>query len=226
MFKKYIITFILFITVKVLCSLGYSQAVGFTILDLTTSGPSYSNILLIQNNVNNGVNLTASSIGTGASTQYIITGYRTYTQESGSLVIPSTINGYPVIGFQNSTTLAGCPVTSITIPSSFQDALLSFTGCQYLNTINLPLSITTCPDLSNCPNLKNISLPISITNIPDYAFSGTGITSITIPPSVKSIGSYAFFGCANLNNVTIPNSVTTLGTNIFEACKTISFIVY
>ena len=225
MFKKYIITFILFITFKVLCSLGYSQAVGFTILDLTTSG-SYSNILLMQNNVNNGVNLTASSIGTGASTQYIITGYRTitYTQESGSLVIPSTINGYPVIGFNSNTTLAGCPVTSITIPSSFQDALLSFTGCQYLNTINLPLSITTCPNLSNCPNLKNISLPISITNIPDYAFSGTGITSITIPPSVKSIGSYAFFGCANLNNVTIPNSVTTLGTNIFEGCNSLGTI--
>ncbi len=43
-----------------------------------------------------------------------------------------------------------------------------------------------------------------ITSIPDYAFYGqTGITSITIPDSVTSIGSSAFYKCSSLNAVYI-----------------------
>lgn len=58
-----------------------------------------------------------------------------------------------------------------------------------------------------------------MTKICDYAFSGCGITSITIPNSVTSIENYAFWGCENLLSITIPNSVTRIGSDAFENCK-------
>jgi len=47
------------------------------------------------------------------------------------------------------------------------------------------------------------------------AFYNTGITSVSIPDSVKFIGQAAFNTCANLASVTIPNSVTTIGIGAF-----------
>lgn len=48
------------------------------------------------------------------------------------------------------------------------------------------------------------------------AFSGcTGLTSITVPDSVTSIGSNAFSGCRRLTNITIGNGVASIGDCAF-----------
>ena len=55
--------------------------------------------------------------------------------------------------------------------------------------------------------------------IDDAVFRGCeGLTSITIPNSVTSIGSYAFWDCDGLTSVTIPNSVTSIGNWAFLGC--------
>ena len=46
--------------------------------------------------------------------------------------------------------------------------------------------------------LKEIMLPDNLKAIADYAFTGTGLSTITIPESVDSIGKQAFRNCANL----------------------------
>ena len=59
----------------------------------------------------------------------------------------------------------------------------------------------------------------------DYAFNGcTGLTSITIPDSVTSIGDHAFYVCSGLTSVTIPNSVTSIGMGAFEGCDSLESI--
>ena len=46
----------------------------------------------------------------------------------------------------------------------------------------------------------------------------TGLTSVTIPNSVTSIGYGAFEYCWGLTSVTIPNSVTSIGDCAFSEC--------
>ena len=70
---------------------------------------------------------------------------------------------------------------------------------------------------------KELTLPLNYNGenyvIHNYAFYGcTGLTSITIPDSVTSIGDYAFRDCISLTNVTIPASVTSIGDSAFYGC--------
>ena len=65
-----------------------------------------------------------------------------------------------------------------------------------------------------------------VTTIGDSAFLGRSLTSITIPDSVTSIGSYAFRGCSSLTSVTIPNSVTSIGYDAFYNCSHLQYNEY
>ena len=72
---------------------------------------------------------------------------------------------------------------------------------------------------SGCSGLTSVTIPNSVTSIGLTAFRDcTGLTSVTIPNSVTSIGDYAFAYCSGLTSVTIPNSVTTIGNSAFRVC--------
>ena len=64
-----------------------------------------------------------------------------------------------------------------------------------------------------------------VTSIGEGAFEGcSGLTSVTIPNSVKSIGFYAFYDCENLTSVTIGNSVTSIESKAFANCSSLTSI--
>ena len=72
----------------------------------------------------------------------------------------------------------------------------------------------------NCSGLTSITIPDSVTSIGSNAFMYcSGLTSITIPDSVTSIGERAFFRCRGLTSVTIPGSVTSIGSSAFSDCS-------
>ena len=72
----------------------------------------------------------------------------------------------------------------------------------------------------NCSGLTSVTIPNSVKSIGRSAFSGcSGLTSVTIPNSVKSIEYGAFSSCSGLTSVTIPNSVTSIGQNAFFNCS-------
>lgn len=47
----------------------------------------------------------------------------------------------------------------------------------------------------------------------------SGLTNITIPESVTSIGGSAFRDCTGLTRITIPKSVTSIGGSAFRGCS-------
>ena len=60
-----------------------------------------------------------------------------------------------------------------------------------------------------------------------YCFDGcSGLTSITIPSSVTSLGKSCFNGCSGLTSITIPSSVTSLGDCCFYGCKNLEFVYF
>ena len=66
--------------------------------------------------------------------------------------------------------------------------------------------------------LTSVTIPNSVKNIGDFAFDGSGITSLNIPNGVTNIGKYAFTRCLKLTSVNIPASVVNIGDFAFYHC--------
>ena len=102
---------------------------------------------------------------------------------------------------------------------------------KYEGDITIPSSINvneeeyTVTSIGNdafyrCSGLTSVTIPNSVKSIGELAFSRcSSLTSITIPNSVTSIGSSAFAYCSSLTSVTIPNSVTSIGEAAFYGCN-------
>ncbi len=64
-----------------------------------------------------------------------------------------------------------------------------------------------------------------VIGIDDSAFEHqSGITSLTLPEGIRSIGSNAFFACDGLTGFTLPDSVTHIGSGAFSLCNGITQI--
>ena len=96
------------------------------------------------------------------------------------------------------------------------DAYISYNGfCQYTSNDKLD-------DYAfyGCSGLTSLTIPSGVTSIGWHAFEGcSGLTSLTIPSSVTSIGGEAFNGCSGLTSLTIPSGVTSIGGEAFNGCS-------
>ena len=77
---------------------------------------------------------------------------------------------------------------------------------------------------NNLIRLNSKALKYNKIITPNAFYVCTGLTSITIPNSVTTIGDSAFWACQNLSSVNIPDSVTTIGDRAFEYCFTLSSV--
>jgi hypothetical protein len=169
-----------------------------------------------------------------------------YTGPGGSVVIPDTINCYPVTSIGDEAFYDYTPLTDVIIPNSVNSiGDKAFAICTALTSVAIPNTVTNIgyQEFASCISLTNVTIPGSVISIGDEAFqscygltsvvisngittigygvfaSCSGLTSIAIPNSVTSIGQEAFYQCNNLADVTIPNSVTDIGQQAFADCS-------
>jgi len=72
-------------------------------------------------------------------------------------------------------------------------------------SVSLPNGLTSINSVTfvGCTGLTSISIPSSVTSIGETAFMNTGLTSINIPASVTTIGNIPFYNNANLTTITV-----------------------
>lgn len=86
-------------------------------------------------------------------------------------------------------------------------------------------STVTSPYYSHRENITEVVIESGITHIGKYAFwSFRSLTSVSIPTTVKTIGSSSFPGCYSLASVTIPEGTEKIGDNAFDSCRALTAV--
>ena len=131
---------------------------------------------------------------------------------TGAVTIPSSLGGTPVMTI-GSYAFCNCTgLTSVTIPAGvsyiYQEA---FRGCSGLESFVV--------EEGNLSYKSDSRLLLSKDGHTLVAVAPSGLTSLTIPDGVTSIGPYAFSGCTGLTSLAIPDSVTSIGSSAFSGCS-------
>ncbi|EAY01845.1 hypothetical protein TVAG_003000 [Trichomonas vaginalis G3] len=100
-----------------------------------------------------------------------------------------------------------------------------FSSCQYLTTIRIPqVDYIGSYAFFNCSKLEHVSILYGCKEIQDFAFSKSGIETISFPQSITEIGNNAFSDCINLNISSLPESLTSVQYQTFSNCTNITSI--
>ena len=182
-------------------------------------------------NLNDAGTLTIS--GTGAMTDYTLSSTAPWNNRSGlikNVVIENNVVSIGRHAFRGCASLNSVTVGN-SVTSIGSDA---FDWCQNLTHITIPSSVTTielsvfdyCSGLTSAgPIGSGCNYEFGWTEkIPERAFYGISLTSATIPDSITSIESYAFYGCGKLTSIKIPNNVTNIGEYAFSGCRGVTSV--
>jgi hypothetical protein len=147
-----------------------------------------------------------------------------YTGPLGPVEIPSTLDGFPVVGI-GVNAFSGKAITAVTIPSSITNIdTLAFQNCSALASILLTNGLVTIGlySFGNCGSLQSVVIPDTVVSLGDYCFAScTNLQSVIFGARVSQIGQLAFAYAAFVS-ATIPASVTNIGRAAFQFAPLLS----
>ena len=131
-----------------------------------------------------------------------------YTGADTNVVIPDTIDGYPVAKIGSSAFTNKTTVQSVIIPE----------GVTELASVS-----SNDGAFKGCTSLTSVTLPSTLTKIGAHAFyECTALTEIVLPDNVEMIGYGAFYGCKALSTVTLSAKLKTIGSSAFHTCESLT----
>ena len=86
--------------------------------------------------------------------------------------------------------------------------------------LGLPVTSIYADAFSNCSGLESVYIPETVKSIDRSAFKGCSkLSSVSIEgEGLETIGNQAFMKCSSLTEITIPRSVTAINQNVFSGC--------
>lgn len=161
-----------------------------------------------------------------------------YTGTESTVILPSTINSWPVTKIGEDALKDNTTITSVTIPDSVTEiGSNAFAGCTNLTSVNYAgdwsnLTIQSgnpaVQDAANAPLFDFDFTPdntaVIVTN---YKYKGTA-ADVTIPSHYKgkpvTMIDHAAFHDSAVTSVTIPDSVTSIPDDAFAFCSQLTNI--
>ena len=94
--------------------------------------------------------------------------------------------------------------------------------------VTLPESVTRIGryGIAMCSKLTGMSIPKGVAGIGDFGLAGNGLTAITLPDGLQSLGRGAFDSCASLTNTTLPAAITAVPGKCFADCTKLLNVKY
>ncbi len=158
-----------------------------------------------------------------------------YVGEADHVVIPSEIDGLPVLALRDSTdpesgetrgAFFGSAIKSVYIPETVASIYLAFSGCRELSEVifaeNSQLK-TISQAFTNCTSLESIDLSSTeLKDIGAICFSGcSSLREIKFSDTVAFIGARAFYDCTSLEELDLPDSLTRVDHEAFGNCTSL-----
>lgn len=98
-----------------------------------------------------------------------------------------------------------------------------YIGGKIVENLRIPDGVTVIPDyaFNCCYSIKSIEIPEGVEEIGAYAFSSTGAKQVSLPQSLTSVGSHAFY-YNNINSLEIPSAINSWGEEAFSWCNIVN----
>ena len=80
--------------------------------------------------------------------------------------------------------------------------------------------------IAMCSKLTGMSIPKGVTEIGDFGLAGDGLTAVTLPDGLQSLGRGAFDSCTSLTNTTLPAAITAVPGKCFADCTKLLNVKY
>lgn len=104
--------------------------------------------------------------------------------------------------------------------------LIKCPAALYATSFQIPDGVEVLDEdaFDECKNIQQFYLPQSVKTIGNSTFKNCSMSSINLPQTTSSLGSYAFHGCDQLESFVIPDSIEKLPACLFLGCDSLSYV--
>ena len=172
-------------------------------------------------------------------------------REGEAYELPGTVRSIAGYAFQGARNLR-----SVTLPAGMSElSSYAFSRCRGLEEAVLPegLDIINVNAFEYCTSLSSVHIPASVRTVARYAFycdyalgdvsfdegsllsrvgfaafAYSGLTDVTLPASVGSMGQYAFAGCTGLTSFALADgsALASMPAYTFDGCEALTSISF